>query len=858
MATRWQGMGTKEASGYKEKIDTAWDDFYMGDKGRSSLRSDLWKALKVAGGLSLFNLYGNKKVEKHANKALKRANSAALDLAQQKVQFQNNLTEMSTVSSRENNIRKRGITNVQDDYEIMYEIIDEVAPDYIEDYKETYTKQDALAKVNVKEAGVSYLDPRIAIETLDDNIKERARTLFNHHKMLSKKYAEERVGSFLPQEDIIEEKDGKITVIESRSLGYMNRINAAQNYVLQTIDKIRLDANEMNAFDGIMLEFGIKKFDRNIIKTKAILRDSQNKVKEVFRKFSFEFPFSDLDEELESEVANRAAEGVFTLSDGTIKKASAITEQDRLQIIMSDEYQNIEDYKKYVSDIAINVLNKKQASVSLIGSLETVKGDAIRLQEGEDRLATMDSLYSDLDAKTKKLNLVLAKGSDSDTDEWSSSILEFDAAFDAIFAQEALDIKEGFGPSFYTRYGTELEISGTSAENNAQINFLRFYNDVMQMPLLPYQIVKLEQTKAMLFRNKNALYGTSLLPDSKSSTGFDPHSADNLTRSTDFMTDIFTKINLISSGNELEFISSFRPELDPDSAEFQSIFNDINNFKQQYIAMQTLLVDPVGGPASTTKLPFRDSFRTTISDVAKLYIEDDNILPGDAMKLATLDVLAKMQYVAATTPNWGVFKGKDIGKYEALALTALSASVIKGSGFRQVTSKITNKETGEQRTTTNLPIWTRILDPKSLATLKRASEGKPRIDILDKMVTELGTEKIEKLNELGNRFKNFYTGQGKYHPRTGSLPDFSKLEDSDKVKMLSRMTNEIMALDPSFDKRIRPFYNKIITNMVRSSKQPTGLWNYSQGLNDEVVLLADQLIQEFNYAQSIAERAGID
>tara|TARA_R110002020_G_scaffold405072_2_gene615125 strand:- start:827 stop:3394 length:2568 start_codon:yes stop_codon:yes gene_type:complete len=854
MAERWQGMGTQEAAGYKEKIDTAWDDVYM-NKKRSPKHRELRDFLKVAGGLTLFNLYGNRQVEKHKNEALNRANSAALDLAQQKVQFQNNLTEMSTVSARESKIRKRGLTNVQDDYEVMYEIIDEIAPDYIEDYKKTYTDTGALKDVNEKEGEISYLDPRIAIQDLDDRIKNRALTLYENHKMLSKKYAGERVGSFLPQGDIVEERDGKTTVVKSRSLGYMNRINAAQNYVLQTIDKINLDADQMNALDGVLLKFGLKKFDRNIIKTKAILQDSQNKTKEVFRKFSFEFPFSDLDEELEVEVADRVSEGVFTLPDGTVKKSSEITEQDRLQIIMSDEYQNIEDFKEYVSEVAVDVLNGKQASGSLIDNLENVKGDKLRLKAGEDRLATMDSLYSKLDKTTENLNLILVSDIATDKDK-DAAFTKFDEAFDAIFTQEALDIEQGYGPAFYTRYSTELGIGGTDAEANAQINFLRFYNDVNLMPLLPYQRVKLEQTKAMLFRNKNALYGSSILPDSQVRTGFDPHSAENLKRSTDFMTDIFTKVNLITSGNELEFISSFRPELASDSAEFQSILTDINNFKQQYIAMQKLLVDPKGGPASDAKLPFRDSFRTTISDVAKLYIEDDNILPGDAMKLATLDVLAKIQYVAATNPKI-LGGGKDIRAYEALALTELSASVIKGSGFRPVTSKITNKDTGEQITTTNLPIWTRILDPESLATLKRSSEGKPRMDILDNMIAELGIEKIKKLNTIGIRFKNFYTSQGQYHPRTGDKSGFESLESNDKVRMLARMTQELMSLDPSFKKRIDPFYSNIVSNMIRSSKQPTGLWNYSQGLDDEVVLLADQLIQEFNYAQSIAERSGI-
>tara|TARA_X000001388_G_scaffold75338_1_gene69911 strand:- start:222 stop:2786 length:2565 start_codon:yes stop_codon:yes gene_type:complete len=854
MVDRWQGKAAEEAKGYAEKIDTAWDDIYMNRK-KSPKNRELRDFLKVAGGLGILNLYGNRQVEKYKNEALERANSAYLDLAQQKQLFENSLTEMSVVSARENNIRKRGITNVQDDNEVMYEIISEIAPGLEENYKKTYTETGAFQDVNEKEGGVSYVNPITAIQDLDDRIKNRALKLYEQHKMLSKKYSEERIDGFLPQEDIVKEKDGKVTVVKSRSLGYLDRINTAQNYVLQTINKINLDAEEMNAIDGVLLKFGIKKFDRNIIKTKAVIEDAKNKTKQVFKKFAFEFPYTELDEELELEISNRVAAGVFTLPDGTVKNANEITEQDRFQIIMSDEYQNVEDFKEYVSEVAVDVLNGRQASGSLIDNLETVKGDKIRLREGESRLATMDTLYSNLDKASENLNVILT--SDIVTKEAEDKAFNnFDDALDAIFTQEALDIEQGFGPAFYTRYSTELGLGGTDAEANAQINFIRFYNDVMQMPLLPYQITKLEQTKAMLFRNKNALYGASLLPDSKSSSGFNAYSAENLQRSTDFMTDIFTKVDLIASGNELEFISSFRPDLDPNSDEFKSIFNDINNFKQEYLAMQQLLVDPAGGPASEETLPFRDSFRTTIADVATLYIEDDNILAGDALKLATLDVLASMQYVAATNPK--IFKGKDIGAYEALALTQLSASVIKGSGFRPVETRITNKETGEEIITKNLPIWTRIQNPISLATLKRASEGKPNIDILDKMVSELGIEKIKELKNLGIRFKNFYTSQGQYHSRTGDKPGFESLESNDKVRMLARMTQELMSIDPSFEKRIKPFYNSIVTNMVRSSKQPTGLWNYSQGLDDEVVLLADQLIQEFNFAQFIAERSGIE
>ena len=120
---------------------------------------------------------------------------------------------------------------------------------------------------------------------------------------------------------------------------------------------------------------------------------------------------------------------------------------------------------------------------------------------------------------------------------------------------------------------------------------------------------------------------------------------------------------------------------------------------------------------------------------------------------------------------------------------------------------------------------------RSLATLKRASEGKPNIDILDKMVSELGTEKITELKNLGIRFKNFYTSQGQYHPRTGDKPGFESLESRDKVRMLAAMTQELMSLDPSFKKRIDPFYSNIVSNMIRSSKQPTGLWNYSRHPN---------------------------
>ena len=855
MAERWQGKATKEAKGYAEKIDTAWDDVYMNRK-KSPKNRELRDFLKVAGGLGILNLYGNRQVEKYKNEALERANSAYLDLAQQKQQFENSLTEMSTVSARENNIRKRGITNVQDDNEVMYEIISEIAPGLEENYKKTYTETGALQDVNEKEGGVSYVNPITAIQDLDDRIKNRALTLYEQHKMLSKKYSEERIDGFLPQEDIVEEKEGKVTVVKSRSLGYLDRINTAQNYVLQTINKINLDAEEMNAIDGVLLKFGIKKFDRNIIKTKAVEQDAKNKTKQVFKKFAFEFPYTELDEELELEISTRVAAGVFTLPDGTVKNANEITEQDRLQIIMSDEYQNVEDFKKYVDEVAVDVLNGRQASGSLIDNLETVKGDKIRLREGESRLATMDTLYSNLDKTTKNLNLILDSDIATEEDQ-TKAFNNFDDAFDAIFTQEALDIEQGFGPAFYTRYSTELGLGGTDAEANAQINFIRFYNDVMQMPLLPYQITKLEQTKAMLFRNKNALYGASLLPDSKSSSGFNAYSAENLQRSTDFMTDIFTKVDLIASGNELEFISSFRPDLDPNSDEFKSIFNDINNFKQEYLAMQQLLVDPAGGPASEETLPFRDSFRTTIADVATLYIEDDNILAGDALKLATLDVLASMQYVAATNPTWSFSKGKDIGAYEALALTQLSASVIKGSGFRQVETRITNKETGEEIITKNLPIWTRIQNPKSLKTLKRASEGKPSTDILNQMLNEIEEKDLKRLDRQGKRFKDFYTGQGDYHPRTGKYTDFSKLNDQDKVKMLAGMVNELMSIDPSFEKRIKPFYNSVVTNMVRSSKQPTGLWNYSQGLDDEVVLLSDMLIQEFKMASFLLDKAGI-
>ena len=108
MAERWQGMGTKEAAGYKEKIDTAWDDSYMGDKGSSSSRSAFRKFLKVAGGLGIANLYGSRQVKKYGNDALARANDIRLDLQQQELMLQNDIRDASVVGNREKAMQEAG------------------------------------------------------------------------------------------------------------------------------------------------------------------------------------------------------------------------------------------------------------------------------------------------------------------------------------------------------------------------------------------------------------------------------------------------------------------------------------------------------------------------------------------------------------------------------------------------------------------------------------------------------------------------------------------------------------------------------------------------------------------------------
>ena len=75
MVDRWQGKGTEEAKGYAEKIDTAWDDIYMGKKGGSSSRKELRKLLKIGAGLLPLKLYGDRQVEKYGNDALSRADA---------------------------------------------------------------------------------------------------------------------------------------------------------------------------------------------------------------------------------------------------------------------------------------------------------------------------------------------------------------------------------------------------------------------------------------------------------------------------------------------------------------------------------------------------------------------------------------------------------------------------------------------------------------------------------------------------------------------------------------------------------------------------------------------------------------
>ena len=388
MATRWQGMGTKEAAGYKEKIDTAWDDFYMGDKGRSSRgKEDLRKFLKIAGGLGIANLYGSRQVEKYGNDALSRANDIRLDLQQQEFMLQNDIRDSSVVGNREKAMQDAGY-----DYTDAAQIMDFIVNDPDTGLK---PKEVAAWKAEYGDKGVglatdtyNWEDGSVARKIFNNDVASKVINIFNDHARKAAKYESLRSEKgFMPY--MTETPEG--TVINDQ--GYLNNVRAAVANIDAITAKIKKNVEGMKWTDGILLKLGIKKLDRDFIIKEQIAKEVNRQAEgQIRRRLQFDLKRTGADENLVSQLALRIENNIDDdIKEMTIPKAfEALDWLDKIK-----EGETAEDYISMIADQAVkNVLEGEDGSTTadMAGIIKTLPpaGTYLTNQEVQDVLEMVD------------------------------------------------------------------------------------------------------------------------------------------------------------------------------------------------------------------------------------------------------------------------------------------------------------------------------------------------------------------------------------------------------------------------------------------------------------------------------------
>tara|TARA_R100001594_G_scaffold37406_2_gene67675 strand:- start:5393 stop:6946 length:1554 start_codon:yes stop_codon:yes gene_type:complete len=365
MAERWQGMGTKEAAGYKEKIDTAWDDIYMGDKGSSSSRSAFRKFLKVAGGLGIANLYGSRQVEKYGNDALARANDIRLDLQQQELMLQNDLRAAAIVGNREKAMQEAGY-DYTDPAQIMDFIVNDpdtgLKTDEIEAWKEQYGDKG----IGLATDAYNWEDGSTAREIFNNRVASKAVKIFNQHAKIAAHYKGLRgPGNVMPYET-----EGKVI----KDQGYLNNVRAAITNIDTITQGIKKNVEGMKWTDGILYKLGIKKLDRDFIIKEQIAAEVNKKTgAEVKKILKFNLKQTDADENLETQLLLRIQEGIDTdIKDLTIAEALKVLGH----LDKAGGTQNQKASEEYIEKIAKetvkNTLTKGDTTVDMASLIETL------------------------------------------------------------------------------------------------------------------------------------------------------------------------------------------------------------------------------------------------------------------------------------------------------------------------------------------------------------------------------------------------------------------------------------------------------------------------------------------------------
>lgn len=848
-------IAKNESKFYGDNISDAWENSYgnMEGSGSGSFFSGfpLKDLVKIGVPYLLAKQYGEGKVDKYGNEALARANSSYLELLQEKETSLNSLTEMSIVSNREADIRKNGYGDVQSAENIMAQIVKEISPASVTEYKNLIEAMSA----DSANKGTTYTNPKAALKGLAVDIQREAIKKFDAHNKINLKYKAERTeDGFLPEAPSYD-KEGVIIPGTGRTQGYLNKIDSSLIFVQQNIQNIKADMEKMNWVDGILMKFGIKDKDRTIIKAKALKENAAEEAKKIMRAFSFEFPFSSLDESLELEVAERVKAGLFTVTNKNGKEIptpySELTESDLIRLIQGDTYKSDNHYKAYVSQVAINAIRKTSSLDSISKSTKTIEDAKFKFNDAQEILEEVGRLNNDLTLASEKYMI-----DRSDIDNQG----DFIAAWNAVFELEQSNIENGFGVDYFAANATALGLKPEEFLNNEINSFITTYTPLLSSGLLyPYQIVHLKNKKDMLMKkgkaaglSVDALNILNLDPNRKPIT-YDHMSKGNRKNQLKSIEAKLISITALTT-NTVEQLKKMKPDLNPNSQEFKSIVNYIENNKAELIGFKNLLTNKL----EEEPTPDMATLEISHSSLVGEYVREGWTV-SDATLKATLDLLAGIQYNAsvsgATQREKYVFGGGrtgDIDTWDSIVLIDESTAALKGGYLRP------------RGDLNELPIFTRLLTKETLRNISDEALAKQlkltsvgigtQYDHLDTAAKNLKINKIYKdLKTKSENFTSWYSSTGKYIK--GNKDDYlgkSEMEASDQAQVMSMMVIDLMKADASFEKRIMPFYKQIQQELTGGMFTPGGFGLYSGGASDEVSKYEEILLQEFAIIKRLA------
>lgn len=800
MAERWQGMGTKEAAGYKEKIDTAWDDLYMGDKGSSSGRSDLRKFLKVAGGLGILNLYGSRQVEKYGNDALSRANDIRLDLQQQELMLQNDIRAASIVGNREKRMMEDGIIDYQDPQQIMEWIVNN--PDTGLDKEKVARWNEKYGSGKALEGGVSqynFEDTSILRDIFNDEQSRKAENLFKQHMKTSAHYKGLRgPGNVMPY--MITTDDGK-TIIDDQ--GYLNNVRAAVANIDTITAGIKKDVEGMKWTDGILLKLGIKKLDREFIIKEQIAEEVNRKTSaEVKRRLQFNLKQTDADENLTAQLQLRIEQGItkdikdmdmpsaFKILSIVTPAVGNLTGQAAEDIYMSSE--------QYISEIAeqavTNTLNDEDGTVSasMAGIVESAESDDILMGRYTDMIGQRSSALSEVKKTIKELRLPSIEDSPltPDIDESFIPSERFDKAFNEYW--KIVDEQgDNWNEGEFNRIKGKL---GYDAQE--QLRELEYDLINTGLQLIPYsgesrQIEIKNQLRQLTGRRDSLM---DMLGESEAAKiNFDAYSSDKIQLGWDAFMNTLGELKTITSeddlteiGHSYEAATALMSEMG--KVPYKRIFGVLNK----------------GGDFTGTDVQNR--YGLLMGVLTQTYMRTGKA-EDVAQRLAALDIIEELNYHQSPSK---------------VSVSSLFSNKILGQGFRRTKANQT-------------PLATRVF---------RAEEQYQNVDIesiLSEMRDSLDPEEIGELLSIRDDYIQIY--QGKDLPP--NIPSFGEIDNREQLRFLLRVSGQIMAVDPTLKMRLEP-------NVLRILDTGTNIGS-SQDRQAAVTILNNMITQEFNLAELLSE-----